>query len=254
MQDEPLDMLQIKINKAKEELPKETIRAIDSVDWKGVILGMREKKGYNLEQLEELELDTELLLCGLLKPENYPKELEEGMKIPKPQVDLLVSEMNEFVFKKIREKLIQDTEKEEMFIKKVAEGNEIPIEIIPRPEIPNTKNPGVEAEKIIGKSESSVLRKAGIEIEPIHYSTPVVTQKTNEPIKTIPTPNIPNQNPEKENTARSIPFQKLSGSFQIPTTKTEYSLSNLSKQENKNETKIPSAPTKIDPYRINPNE
>jgi hypothetical protein len=191
--------------------------------------------------LEELELETELLLCGLSKPENYPRELEERMKIPKPQVDLLVNEMNEFVFKKIREKLIENTEKEEMFIKKaVAEENKIPTETIPRPEISNTKKPTGESEKIIGKSESSILKKAGIEIEPT---------------KNIPqVPNGPKTEPPVEKKVESIPFQKLSGSFQIPTIKTEYSLNNISKQETKKDPNLPPISSKIDPYRANPNE
>ena len=102
MNDEkPLDILQIKIDRAKEDLPKETLKAINSVDWREVILGMREKKGYSYEQLEDLELETELLLCGLVSPQNYPKELEKRMGISQNQANELVKEMNEKVFAKI---------------------------------------------------------------------------------------------------------------------------------------------------------
>ena len=110
MPNDPLDLLQIKIDKARGELPPETRAAIDAVDWKATILQMREKKGYTFEQLGDLELETELLLAGLVSAEDYPKELEKRMKIPKTQVDALVSDMNELVLKKIREEFIKRTE------------------------------------------------------------------------------------------------------------------------------------------------
>ena len=60
-----IDLLQIKIEKAKGELPEETLNAIAAVDWKAVILGMRESKGFNFEQLGDLELETELIRRSL---------------------------------------------------------------------------------------------------------------------------------------------------------------------------------------------
>ena len=273
--DTPLDMLQIKIDRAREELPKETRKAIDSVDWRAVILGMREKKGYSFEQLGDLELETELLLCCLLMPENYPKELEERMKIPKPQVDLLVNEMNELVFKKIKDELIRNTEKQEMFIKK----NELPINNNPRvievdkhissPNVFNAKEPI----KVVEKKKSPVLStKTEIETMPQELIIPNI--KTSESINKIqpikiennlkenfispkPVSNIPNpQVTTMKGEMDSISSQKLSGSFQIPTIKTQYSLNNLSKEENK--TSIPLSDkiktSRADPYRIDPNE
>ena len=75
------DLLQIKIEKAKAQLSDDTLNAINAVDWKAVILSIRETKGYSFEQLGDLETETELLLCGLLSPENYSKELENRMHL-----------------------------------------------------------------------------------------------------------------------------------------------------------------------------
>src|SRR3989339_153420 len=100
------DLLQIKIEKAKAELPEDTQNAINAVDWKAVIFSMREKRGYSFEQLGDLEIETELLLCGLLGPENYSKELEKRMRLSKAEVNDLVREMNDRVFAKIKENLI----------------------------------------------------------------------------------------------------------------------------------------------------
>ena len=81
MIDPDLDLLQIKITNARKTMPQESLNAIDAVDWRKVILDMKERKGYTFEQLGDLEIETEILLCGLINPLNYPKELENRMKI-----------------------------------------------------------------------------------------------------------------------------------------------------------------------------
>ena len=99
------DLLQIKIEKAKAQLPENTLNAINAVPWQAIILQMRETKGYSFDQLGELETETELLLCGLLNPENYRKELKDRMKLSDVQVNDLINEMNKLVFiKKMRKK------------------------------------------------------------------------------------------------------------------------------------------------------
>ncbi len=106
-----VDLLQIKIEKARAELSEESRQAIDAIDWKNIIIRMRAEKGYSFTQIEDLELETELLLCGLLNPEDYPKELEKRMGIPKPKVDELVNELNEKIFGKIRAELVKNIER-----------------------------------------------------------------------------------------------------------------------------------------------
>ena len=128
-----VDLLQIKIEKARAELSEESRQAIDAINWKNVIVGMRAEKGYSFTQLEDLELETELLLCGLLNPEDYPKELEKRMQIPKPKIDELVNEMNEKVFSKIREELVKNIERKKTPKEKGVE--EQPLEIESREEM-----------------------------------------------------------------------------------------------------------------------
>ena len=116
--DDMVDLLQIRIERAKSQLPEETLNAIKAIDWQAVVVGMREKKGYSFEQLGDLELETELVLCGLLSPENYQKELENRMKITKAAAAELVNEMNDLVFKKIREELVKNAERKKIFANK----------------------------------------------------------------------------------------------------------------------------------------
>ena len=97
------DTLEIKIAKARELLSQDSRDAIDAVDWKQILLGMNNK--FNSEQIENLETETELLLCGLVNTTDYPKELEARMKIPEVEVSSLLDEMNRLIFKKMQEEL-----------------------------------------------------------------------------------------------------------------------------------------------------
>jgi hypothetical protein len=131
--------LQIKIEEAKEKLSKETRRAIDSVNWKTIILGIN--KQYNSLQLEELETETELLLCGLTNPDDYIQELEMRMKIPKSEVSSLINEIDRLIFRKIQEEL-------EKILKDGFQTIEKPF--TPDPRFANTP---IETQKAISYSE-----------------------------------------------------------------------------------------------------
>jgi len=109
-----IDLLQIDIAKAREELSQESRNSIDSVNWRQIILGMNNK--FSTEQLETLETETELLLCGLVETEDYPLELETRMKISKSEVSNLINELDLQIFKKIQEELVKRISENEKVI------------------------------------------------------------------------------------------------------------------------------------------
>ena len=169
--DTRVDLLKIKIDRARTQLPKETVQAIDAVPWREIIMGMRIKKGYTFEQLGDLETETELMLCGLLSPEQYPKELATRMQISKNETGKLIEELNEGVFRKIREEMIKITEQ-----KKALSST------------PAAQSVNLE------QTEREVLKQSGIEVltdpvldemelspPPIH---PELTKKLFEPTQT----------------------------------------------------------------------
>src|ERR1035437_3125069 len=145
--DNTIDLLQIKIEKAKSGLPENTLNAINAIDWRGVILAIKEKRRYSIEQLGDLELETELLLCGLSNPKDYPRELESRMQISKMEANELVNEMNNLVFSKIKDGLIKNTERKDVFAKNEMNDNQVlnnaGIEII-KPELLS----GIDKDKI----------------------------------------------------------------------------------------------------------
>ena len=101
--DKTTDILQIKISKARENLPQESRNAIDSVSWKLILGGIN--KNYSEDQINTLQMETELLLCGLMETKDFPGELETRMKLSRAEVLLLLGEMDKLIFKKIQEDL-----------------------------------------------------------------------------------------------------------------------------------------------------
>ena len=244
--DDTIDLLKIKIEKAKADLSKETINAINAVDWKAAILGLRAKKGYTFEQLGDLELETELLLSGLVSPENYPKELEKRMKISKASANEIVNEMNSLVFKKIQEELIKNAERKKIFQKSERSEkndtqalNSAGIEIIP--DLPAV-------------GETQLMQAGKLELTSGEKPTPARNassfadageEKREDILKTIekPEPARPLDLSGAGGEVHPILAEKLSGPVQIGMVKTDHSLSNLSSG------KKPSLVKKIDPLR-----
>lgn len=203
------DLLKIKIEQAKRELPLDTVNAIDAVDWRAAILGLRSKYGYTYEQLGDLETETELLLCGLSSAENYPKELEKRMRISKSSVNELVNEMNILVFKKIQEELIKSIERKKIFQKNATEQEN------------NTKKE--ETPKI----QSVEFLKQKLELGAA--SSPTTTYE------------IPKQE------VRPIFMEKLLGTSKVGMVKTEHTIENMTKVGDVKKTT--SGGVKVDPYR-----
>ncbi len=235
-----IDALQIRIEKAKADLPQETLQAINAVDWRNALLEIKTKKGFSIEKLEDLELETELMLCGLSNPSNYEKEIRERLDLSPMEAKDIVNEMNDKVFKKIRDAFAKIMEEKNSKIEKTE--NEVKISET--------------------KEDMSVLKQAGIEvIDNQEIQKDFVEKEDN--LYGLDRANMLNEveHPELiQKTTPTIAMQKLSSSFNIPTTKTEYSLDNITKEGDKKTTPtitpiqksiptVKSAP-KIDPYRM----
>lgn len=241
--DNNVDLLKIKIDKAREGLPEESLNAIDAVDWKAEILRMRTDKGYSYTQLEDLEIETELLLCGLINPEEYPNELEKRMGIPRPEVEVLVKEINEKIFKKIREELVKNIDR-----KKVATNGNIA-----------TGKENISEEEQILESREEILQKIE-NPEPTKIIKNIENEEFNSLVKEVdlfaekelPAGKTENTNTKEESDTTNTPTnsilsQKFSGSFQIGTKETNHTLENITKNSNEDKKKI--GIPKVDPYR-----
>jgi hypothetical protein len=181
---------------------------------------MREKYGYSFEQLGDLETETELVLCGLLSPQDYLREVGSRLKLQSSKAKELVNDMNELVFKKIREELIKTTERKQKFTKKTQE------------------------EKDVLTKDLHILREAGIEIAPEENKFPV-PEKLEIGGKVLEI-----KEPEAKTPAtHPILAQKLSGFSQSEVVKTEHTLENITKTNTPVQPTIKSKIPSIDPYR-----
>jgi len=106
------DALQKKIDEARVKLPSESREAIDNVNWKLLILGL---KKFTPDQLDDLEIETELMLYGITSPEDYPIELEDRMHLTKEDTIALVGEMNRLVFQRIEMELKRILDEKDKF-------------------------------------------------------------------------------------------------------------------------------------------
>ncbi len=225
-----------KIKQARASLSVETREAIDSIDWNSIVIGMRETKKFSFSQIETLGFQTELLLCGLMTPAEYPKELKSKMGLSEEAVSTLVKEMNELIFKKIKEKLVQ----------KIGENRTAPETKILTPEISNEDN--------------FVMQNVGINIDKSTPSPIVEENKIGnkeEMLNQIENPSLIKEEKKElpeivKKIATPILAQKLTGSFQVPTVMTDHSPKLAPKVAIEAVAK-PSIP-KVDPYRMSPDE
>lgn len=108
------DTLQIEIDKARALLSPEARESIDAVNWKIILLEIGDK--LNPEQLSDLEIETELLLCGILSPMEYEKELEKRLKMNKEDISILLKQMDEMIFQKMQQELEKKIKRQDIKI------------------------------------------------------------------------------------------------------------------------------------------
>jgi hypothetical protein len=233
MNDE-IDLLKIKIDQAKANLSEDTLDAIAAVDWRGVIMKLRQDKGYTFEQLGDLETETELLLCGLVTPEEYPKELKKRMGISEAEVGEIVNTMNDLAFKKIQAELIKNIERKKLSLKKPDAIQQ------EKAKFASSGSPDASLEAFRENPENS---------EPPKTKVPQSVPEVKIPAPATPVPRPPVQPPvqteEKEETHPML-IKKLTDSFKSQPAKTEHALDNITSTS-----QSPSGtyPKGSDPYR-----
>ncbi len=235
-----VDLLQVRIENAKAKLPIETLNAIAAVDWKAAIISLREKKGYNFEQLGDLELETELVLCGLTTPEEYKKELQNRMRLSQAEVDELVNEMNNLVFKKIKEELIKNSERKKIFEQNNPRENKV------------LEKAGIEVIR-----PKAIMNETGVGIPTNTASTEKNEEKITETREEL-LGKVENPTNTPINQTHSFALQKLLNPIQVPVVKTQHTVESMSKEPKKQDKKQDQEDTKngytVDPYRMSPEE
>jgi len=209
-----------------DSLPENIKELILSSHYEETLIEIGGRYHLNVEKLGILERETTMVMLGLTNPNNYENDLTRELNIEKSQGNQIVKEINEKIFFRIREllKLMNTPQGEEPSMEEFEE----------KPE----------------DRDAQILRSAGIEIieQRVNLSG---APSINEPDLTRPELSAPQNIPTPPSVTSSSQMlaQKFSGSFQIPSTKTEYTVPNVSKPQNSD--LVPKKPG-VDPYREMP--
>ena len=231
------DELKEQIAIARATLTPETREAIDSVDWKSLVVGMRESKKFSFSQIEILGTETEKVLVGLISGESYKRELKNSMTLSEVDLNKLIAEMNEKVFKKIKENLVAK-------LGERRNTTEIKtLEIQKAPELPDAE---------ISSDDNKVFETAGISLDKKPAPDGKWAEGLGAPSEMIA--QIENTDLIPKKTA-PILEKKLTAHFQMPKVETHYTATNVSpKAPLKIEPVVKPTIPKVDPYRMSVDE
>jgi len=188
------------IQKKFEGLPEDLRWAIMAANVDEKITQIGKDNNLTVEQMGQLSLETHMVMFGFVHPDQFEASVKGSLQLPDDKNKKIVNEINEKILKDIREKLMSLYGKQEE------------------------------------KKEDEILNNAGIEInkEPVNIPDGLATGKgkaddRDKMISEVENPETIAKEMQNKKIMESITTQKLSGSFQIPNTKTEYSLNNMSK-------------------------
>lgn len=95
-----------------KKLPDEIRTLFTDPELGNKILNIGKKNGIiNIEQLGTFQTETNLVMLGLVHPDDYPDELKNQLNLSGEKVNNIVNDVNEQIFKGIREKLKEVYEK-----------------------------------------------------------------------------------------------------------------------------------------------
>ena len=233
------------IQKKFDGLPEDLKWAIMAAKVDDNVIDIGHEHGLNVEQTGQLSLETHMVMFGFTHPDKFEESLKGSLQLPDEKIKGIVNSVNEKILKNIREQLmaLHGAKKDE------------PAQSAGK--VTNT----VEEEK----NNTAILKSAQIEIMPeeitatnpnkedINLNRGALGKNENRAdiLSKVENPSLINKETENQKTIQSVASQKLSGSFQIPTVKTEYTLNNISKQNQpQTQTSTPTTPKpNVDPYR-----
>lgn len=92
-------------------LPEINQRALRSFNWAEELVVIGKQNGLPIDLLEELQIETMLVLVGLVSPEDYPNELTARLAISPAQVGIILNEVNNRILVPIHDYIINNGEK-----------------------------------------------------------------------------------------------------------------------------------------------
>lgn len=216
-----------------DSLPLSIQEVILSTHYQDTLIEIAKNYQLNVEQMGVLELETTLVMMGLTPTKNFEGELSRELKIDIEKGLKIVKEINEKIFVRIRELL------------KIMNGEKI------------EESTSIDESVNTQAADNDILNSAGIKIVPgqLELNTgEKSTENGDDMLKTLEDMASDHKEepaPVKPKAVDMHPMlaQKMSSSVKIPMSKTEYSLSNLSKSTTPVAPNITPKRLSADPYR-----
>ncbi len=244
-----------------EKLPADVQEATSSVGVANILQKTGEKYRLHVDKIDELFDETTLVMLGPTHPQDYLANLKRRLQIPDDMARDLVADVNEQIFKPIRESLKKIHGVGEVGSEKLEVGS---------PSSSNSQSPTSniqsEAESpALNQADKKILADSGIEIEPppmpeIAPATEQNTPKKSELLEALENPAIELKESismpagftlikksAPEPAAISSPSEKLTGTVKSPSTESAYEAKSLPQKGAVQ--MMPPKKSEPDPYR-----
>ncbi len=167
-----------------DALPEELQNAIYSPDTKSAIRQIAASQQLHLDQLEQLDYAVALVMLGVIAPENFIKEIEDGVRIPHENARSLTTLINEKIFLPIRELM-----REAPVLSTVMPPPTIPAHVTPHNDTPDRasvlkeiENPAVSSPQFIATSSTPIIVSIATPLSPQQESAGgIAEQKLTQP-------------------------------------------------------------------------
>lgn len=87
-------------------LPEINQQALKSFDWATELLAIGKNYGLHIDELEDLQIETMLVMVGLVPPENYQNELITRLAISPTEANKIIEQVNERIFTPIHDYIV----------------------------------------------------------------------------------------------------------------------------------------------------
>ena len=117
------DKLKQIIKEELEKLPKENQEAINTLDWPTIAEEIGKKYLLDEEKINDLQVETLLVLVGITDPQFYPTNIENQVETTKSDAVAMAEEVTQKIFTPINDSLIEKIKQSDKVKNSKAEEN-----------------------------------------------------------------------------------------------------------------------------------
>jgi hypothetical protein len=148
------------INDHLEKLPPYIRESLKHIPWANEILQIGKRYGIHVDQMGTLQLETMMVLVGIVHPDEYPKSLRQELNLPEETINNVVREVNERILKTIRQELIAYIEQQNNQTETIFEKTGIELD----PEAIPTVQREIQIGTTVAPMERDILEHSGVDV------------------------------------------------------------------------------------------